>query len=397
MFKIIKKDQTSWARAGQLETAHGTVLTPAYSIVGTHGSVQCLPSSFLPDSKTQLIISNTYHLWQSHQKNGGISQLPRVHDLLGKELPIITDSGGFQVFSLGFSREHAVGKVSDIFPKQQQEFKRQFAPGKNLVRITEGGAFFSTEENGEQFLGPALSIKIQEALGADITLAFDECTSPLHSYQYTKEALRRTHRWAAICLKAKTRSDQKLYGIVQGGEFRDLREESARFINSLPFDGVAIGGSLGQSKTDAWGVLDWTIPLLGETRPRHFLGMGQIEDLFEGVARGIDTFDCVIPTREARHARIWTVDGHFDVTKKIYQINTAPLEKGCACPTCQTISRRTLHQLFKDKDKKAGIFATMHNVFFFNQLMERIRQSILEEKFAELKKEWLAKTKKPLT
>lgn len=195
MFKILKKDPASWARVGMLETPHGIIETPAYVMVGTHGQVRCLPVDLFASTKLQVIIANTYHLWQDHQgPNGEISQLPKVHSLLGHSVPIMTDSGGFQVFSLGFSREHGIGKINNIFPDHQIEFKRQFVPEKNLVRIIEEGVFFTTSSRQEQFLGPVLSIRIQEALGADIILAFDECTSPLHSYEYNREAMERTHR-----------------------------------------------------------------------------------------------------------------------------------------------------------------------------------------------------------
>lgn len=412
MFKILKKDPRSWARAGVIETSHGIIETPAYAIVGTHGQVKCLPAEMLSSTKTQVIISNTYHLWQNHPPNRAepdlagqtrsFDYLPKVHDLLKVNLPIITDSGGFQVFSLGFGREHRIGKVSNIFPRQtaplenwdeQAELGRQGDKEKNLARITEEGVFFTISQGEEQFLGPGLSIRIQEALGADLILAFDECTSPRHSYEYTRQALNRTHRWAKICLENKTSNKQLLYGVVQGGEFQDLREESARFIASLPFQGIAIGGSLGKSKSDAFDVLKWTIPLLGEERPRHFLGIGQVEDLFESVERGVDTFDCVIPTREARHGRIWTSKERYDITKTVHKTDPSSLEFKCQCPSCLTISRAQLHALFKAKDWAAGQYATIHNVYFFNHLMEQIREAIKERRLFDFKKSFLAQTK----
>ncbi|MDO8495197.1 MAG: tRNA guanosine(34) transglycosylase Tgt [bacterium] len=404
MFNIIKKDPESWARVGRLETPHGVIETPAYTIVGTHGEVKCLPREMLAPAKVQVIITNTYHLWlaalersRSGQDNppkfrdeklGGpvnaLENLPRVHDLFGQNIPLMTDSGGFQVFSLGFGREHGVGKVNNNLPPPQAD-----SAEKNLVRITEEGVFFTTAK-GEEFLGPELSMRIQEKLGADIILAFDDFASPLKDHAYTAQAMERTHRWAKICLDQKS-SHQLLYGIVQGGEFQDLRIASAKFINSLPFDGLAIGGSLGKSESGAFDVLKWTIPLLSEDRPRHFLGIGKIEDLFEGVALGIDTFDCVIPTREARHAKIWTGQGSYDITKAIYKVDSTPLERDCLCPTCLKITRQELHALFKAKDQTAGQYATVHNVYFFNHLMEQIRVSIQENNFQKFKKEFLAK------
>ncbi|MDP3731152.1 MAG: tRNA guanosine(34) transglycosylase Tgt [bacterium] len=382
MFRIIKKDQNSWARTGVIETAHGIIETPAYAMVGTHGQIKCLPGEKIPSTKTQLIMTNTYHLWQGFGgEKGEIKNLPTVQSFFGNNTPTITDSGGFQVFSLGFRREHKIGKIAGTAPQDPAVFR----PEKNLVRITEEGAFF-----GDQFLGPELSIKIQEKLGADLILAFDECTSPLHDYQYNKEAMERTRQWAKVCLETKTLNNQLLYGIVQGGGFENLREESAKFINSLPFQGVAIGGTFEKSENGSFSVLRWTIPHLEENKPRHFLGIGLIGDVFESVELGIDTFDCVIPTREARHGGIWTKQGRLDITKAIYQSDESKLEKDCLCPACQTITKAGLHQQFKTKNQKAGENATIHNVYFFNNLMTEIREAIKNNRLQELKKEYLS-------
>lgn len=392
MFKIVKKDPSSLARTGIIETPHGIVETPAYAIVGTHGSIKCLKPETIPATKTQLVISNTYHIWQNSKKPDdkiGLKNLPSVHKLLGQNMPAMTDSGGFQVFSLGFSREHNIGKLGNIFPEEKGQNK-SFRPEKNLVTIMPEGVYFKVGENREEeFLGPELSTKIQERIGADIILAFDECTSPLHNYQYTREAMERTHSWAKICLETKTRNKQMLYGIVQGGEFEDLRVASAKFIGSLPFDGFAIGGSLGKSKSQAFDILKWTIPLLEDSRPRHFLGIGQIADIFDGISLGIDTFDCVIPTREARHGGIWTKTGRIDIKKSLYKDDRSKLDDGCPCPCCQTLSKSELHRLFREKGLRAGENATIHNVFFFNNLMLQIRQAIKDGRFSELKREYL--------
>lgn len=395
MFKIVKKDKNSRARTGVIETPHGLVETPAYAMVGTHGEIKCLPGRLLPQTGTQLVIANTFHLWQDAEAPAvasavasGLSALPKVHELLGQNMPIMTDSGGFQVFSLGFGREHGIGKVGGIFPGER-DLSKGFKPGKNLVAIRPEGVYFKVADEREEFLGPELSIKIQEALGADIILAFDECTSPLHDYGYTKEAMERTHRWAEICLQAKTRKDQLLYGIVQGGEFQDLREASARFINSLPFDGFAVGGSWGKSRSGAFDILKWTIPLLDENRPRHFLGIGNPEDIFEGVELGVDTFDCVVPTREARHGALWTTEGRIDIRRNKYKSDAKKIDEDCRCLFCRTSSRSELYAQFRIADPQAGQNATIHNVHFFNNLMREIRKAIGEGKFAELKKKYL--------
>lgn len=394
MFRIISKDSHSRARTGLLETPHGVVETPAYTIVGTHASIRHLPPELIPATKTQLIIANTYHLWGRAEEIAQTGGLAKVMNWPG---PTMTDSGGFQVFSLGFSREHGIGKVIKLRSDHGRETiaNGQNKPERNLVRITDEGAWFrESPDQPEKFLGPELSIALQEKIGADIIMSFDECTSPLHDHAYTKQALERTHRWAKVCLDSQTRSDQLLYGIVQGGEFQDLREASAKHINSLPFPGFAIGGSFSKSADGDFNVLDWTIPHLDEARPRHFLGIGKIEDLFDGVLAGIDTFDCVIPTREARHGGIWTRSGRYDIHKAIYSQSKNPLEAGCGCDACTSVDQATVHALFKAKDSMAGRYAIIHNLFFFNNLMSLIRQAINAQRLREFRKEFLASNQK---
>lgn len=391
MFTIIKKDIDSLARVGALETSHGTVETPAYTIVGTHANVRCLTPTDISAARTQMVIANTYHLWLTLGEK--LATFEGVHTRLGWQGPMMTDSGGFQVFSLGFSREHGVGKVASIFPGEAANVGRT---DKNLVRITEEGAWFTSDDGVKRFLDAKTSIAIQEKLGADIILAFDECTSPLHSVVYTKNALARTHRWADESLAAKTRSDQFLYGIVQGGAYEALRKESARYIGARHFDGFAIGGSFGgsfgDSRANMLSVLEWSVPFLPEEKPRHLLGIGKIEDLFDGVARGIDTFDCVIPTREARHGALWTARGRYDIKKMKWRGNSEPLEKGCECPACGLwcMTKGELAERFSAKDTDAARIATMHNVYFFNMLMTRIRESIRNRRFSEFKNEFMS-------
>ena len=396
MFKLVKKDKNSRARTGVIETAHGIIETPAYAMVGTHGSIKCLPPEKLPETKTQLVIANTFHLWQDFEKTGktSLAELPPVHRLFGQKMPVMTDSGGFQVFSLGFAREHGIGKIAGFFP-EKNGLDKYSKPERNLVTIRPEGVYFKiSSDRPEEFLGPESSIRIQEALGADIIFSFDECTSPLHDYKYTKEAMERTHSWAKTCLEAKTRKDQLLYGIVQGGEFEDLRTASAKFIGSLPFDGFVIGGSLGKSRSSAFDVLKWSIPLLTESHPRHFLGIGNPADIFEGVELGIDTFDCVVPTREARHGAVWTKEGRIDVRKGMYQSDMRKLDENCGCPVCQTLPRAELNRQFRAGDQMAGQNATVHNIFFFNNLMSQIREAIKEGRFQQLKSEFLSRLNK---
>ncbi len=405
MFKITSQDPSSRARTGLLTTAHGTIETPSYVMVGTHANVRTLTPKDLDTTGTQLVIANTYHLWR--RKGASLSEYKGLHDELGWNGSIMTDSGGFQVFSLGAAREHGVSKIANIFPEERKKESNRIE--KNLVRITEEGVYFADPQynNGEEeYLDAERSIAIQEKLGADIILAFDECTSPLHSYEYTKEATLRTHRWAARSLQAHTRPmdvghplGQLLYGIVQGGMFEDLRLLSGSYIASLPFDGFAIGGSLGKSRADMLKVLEWTMPHLPDNRPRHLLGIGTIEDLFACVRYGIDTFDCVIPTREGRHGAVWTRCGRIDIKRGKYDGDMAPLEEGCKCPVCidEKTTKHELYWLFRKKatpqgwtyDPEGGRRATIHNVYFFNALMADIRTAISEGRFEEFSKQVL--------
>lgn len=413
-FEEIKKDKESYARAGIVRNKFGEQMTPFYVFAGTHGYVRTLEPQDLRDLSVKGLVANTFHLWQNpgHLKvkeNGG---LHKHMDYTGF---IMTDSGGFQVFSYGASREHGVLKVGNVFPGEQKDPTKPhsgispvrekslqaaeavrgtaFSNGVSKVRITEDGAYFTLDDK-EHFLDAKKSIEIQQALGADVILAFDECTSPKHDYEYVKESLARTNRWALESITAKT-SDQALFGIIQGSNFRDLREESAQFITSQPFGGIAVGGSLGDTKQEMHVILDWLAPIL-ETRPnwqRHLLGIGQIDDLFEGVERGIDTFDCVIPTREARHGSAWTKNGRFDIWKSLFKNDTRKLEDDCECLACQKYTRKELHEMRRANSLEVGKMLTIHNIYFFQNLMAQIRQSILDGRFKEFKKEFLSNLK----
>ncbi|MGC9611123.1 MAG: tRNA guanosine(34) transglycosylase Tgt [Minisyncoccia bacterium] len=384
-FEISKKDRRTNARAGVLKTPHGEVETPSYVVVGTNGAVRCLGSEDIPKTKTQIIIANTYHLWRG--LGDKLESFPGLHKFMGWNGAIMTDSGGFQVFSLGFGREHGMGK---FFPKETPSLAKQ----KNLVKITNDGAHFN-DDYGESYLDAETSIKIQEKLGADIIVAFDEPTSPIHDYKYTKESLERTHAWALRSLKAQTRKDQWLYGVVQGGAFKDLREESAKFIGSQPFHGFAIGGSYGESmgapREQMLSVIKWSVARLPEEKPRHLLGIGKIEDVFDAVELGMDTFDCVIPTREARHGGLWTKFGRFDIKKGFWRGSFMKIQGDCKCPVCENlgVTRGELREMFKTRHPNAARYATIHNVFFFNDLLEDIRRSIKEGRFLEFRREFL--------
>ncbi len=375
-----------------IRTRQGYIETPQFIPVATVASVRALGSDDLRALGVQAIFANTYHL---HLRTGEdlIRRMGGLHRFMSFDGPIFTDSGGFQAFSLGLGREHNISKIGSIFPQGRLSAERR----ENLTRITdEGVAFKSLIDGGWHFLDPRSAMRIQSRLGSDIIMAFDECTSPLSDYDYTREAMERTHRWALQSLRYHDRR-QAIYGIIQGGWFEDLRRESADFIRSLPFDGIAIGGSLGNCKEDMHQVLDWVIPRLDE-RPRHLLGIGEIPDIFECVERGIDTFDCVHPTRIARRGNLYIspasggcIENKFRISIKssIFKDDKRPVDPRCGCPTCRMYSRAYLRHLYISKELSYFRAATVHNVFFMLQLMESIRRWIRDGRFSALKRRWM--------
>lgn len=326
----------------------------------------------------QAVLANTYHLYlrpgpEIIAAHGGL------HRFMGWSGPMFTDSGGFQVFSLGAGLEHGIGKLG-MFPDEEPDGRRRAGTGKSparLMKVDDDGVSFRSHIDGSAHrLTPEISIQIQERLGPDIMLAFDEPTSPLHDERYTRRALFRTHKWADLCLAARTRDDMALYGIVQGGAFAAPRVQSAQFIGQRPFEGFAIGGSLGKTKADMARVLDWSVPELPRDRPRHMLGIGEPEDLFDCVRRGIDTFDCVSPTRLARRGVLYTPSGKMNVTRAPYRDDTGPLVDGCACEMCHTFSRAYLRHLFVAEELTAHTIASYHNLHYIVGLTARIREAV---------------------
>ncbi len=359
-------------------------------VVGTAGSVKGVTPAELRELGAEVLLANTYHLFLRPGPDV-VKQLGGLHRFMAWDGPIVTDSGGYQVFSLGFGLEHGVGKQIGTFPGEVVPRTRGQAP--RLVRTDADGATFTSHIDGSrQRLTPEVSMAVQEALGADIALAFDEPTSPLHDAAYTGRAMQRTHDWARRCLAARSRSDQALYGIVQGGAFAELRTESARFIGGLPFEGVAIGGSLGKSKADMHSVLEWSVPHVPEYWPRHLLGIGEPEDLFACVALGVDQFDCVAPTRLARHGRLYTARGRLTITHPEFRDDPSPVEDGCTCYTCSTgFSRAYVRHLFVASELLAYTLASLHNLHFILQLMLLIRRSVREDRLDEARDEFLSR------
>lgn len=341
------------ARAGKFQTPHGELLTPVFAPVGTQASVKSLTPVQLMDLGASLILANTYHLYL-RPGDELIAEMGGLHQFMHWSGPILTDSGGFQVFSLA----------------------------KNRSIDKDGVTFRSHIDGSSHRLGPEKSISIQENLGADIIMAFDECADP-YDKAYSKLAMSRTHSWAERCLQVKTRSDQALFGIVQGGIFEDLRRESAEFIASLGFPGIAIGGlSVGETKLEMHNILELLDPLLPDDKPRYLMGVGTPEDLINGVRRGIDIFDCVLPTRLARHKAGMTRYGErLNLVNAKYARDSQPLDVDCQCYTCQNFSRSYIRHLIIAKEMLSATLLSIHNLHTLIVLINDIRQAILAGEF----------------
>jgi len=377
-FKIIKKSKRSKARLGVLKTKNGVVETPCLVPVATQAVVKTLTSKEVEQTKTQILISNTFHL---HLKPGEkiIKKTGGLHKFMNWKKPLMTDSGGFQIFSLGFGRDLNIGKILKYFPGKNAEIiKRNKQP--KFLKITQEGVHFQSCLDGRKlFLGPKESIKIQENLGADIIFTFDECTAPLSSLEYVKKALERTHNWAKICVSAK-KSKQALFGIVQGSRFKKLRQESAKFINSLGFDGFGIGGDLGRSKETMKKILNWTMPLFDEKKPRHLLGIGRLEDIEDIIREGIDLFDCTVPTHYARRGIAFISSGKINLRQSKFLKDKNSLDNKCNCPVCRNYKRNYISHLLRAKEITALRLLTFHNLYFFNTFIEKIRKKIKKGK-----------------
>ena len=372
-FRILKKSTKSRARLGVISTPHGEVETPTFIPVATRASARLMDSQELAASQAQMLICNTFHLHIAPgeklvQKAGGI------HGFMQWDKPLMTDSGGFQVYSLGFGTDHKMGKILKDAPKESLD--KWATPSK--VTIGEDGVEFNSPMDGKRlFLGPRESIRIQEKLGADIMFAFDECPSPLASVEYLHKSLEKTHRWARICLETRSSKLQALYGIVQGGAHKDLRLESARLIGALPFDGFGVGGEFGYDKKTMGKMLALTHDALPQEKPRHVLGVGHPED-FEVIAKaGGDTFDCIAPTHYARRGVLFTSKGRLDLrAPAMVKRIDRPIDKTCKCPVCTTYSLGYVSHLIRANELTGMMLATTHNVYYFNALAAHLRRRI---------------------
>lgn len=349
------------ARTGRLTTAHGAIETPVFMPVGTQGTVKSLCPTDLHDLGAQIILGNTYHLYL-RPGDELVARLGGLHRFMGWDGPILTDSGGFQVFSLS-----------------------------GLRRITEEGVTFSSHIDGSKHLfSPEKVISIQRNLGSDIMMVLDECVPFGADRAYTEKSLALTTRWAARCRKAHPSGDrgQLLFGIVQGGFFKDLRAESARQLIDLDFEGYALGGlSVGESRAEMYDILDDATPLLPADKPRYLMGVGAPRDLLAGMAAGIDMFDCVLPTRNARNGTLFTTKGKVNIKRAEYREDDSPLDPDCPCYACRTFSKAYLRHLYIARELLSYRLNTLHNLTFFSKMMERARQAIREGRFAAFRRE----------
>jgi queuine tRNA-ribosyltransferase len=397
-YKIEKELPGRLARAGVLSTAHGEIRTPAFIAVATKANVKAIPSAAFSALGIQGIISNTYHLYLSPGENL-VEKAGGIHEFMGWDGPVMTDSGGFQVFSLGAGFGKKISKfLPEEAPKEEGVaiFDEDLATSHGkLAVVDEDGVSFTSHLDGTLHrFTPERSIEIQHKLGADIIYAFDECTAPNADREYQKEAMDRTHRWAERSLKAHrqnigSNATQAIYGIVQGGQFADLRIESAKEIATMDFDGFGVGGSF--SKRDILGILDKVNQELPKEKPRHLLGIGEPEDLFIGVAAGIDTFDCVLPTRNGRTGGMYTRGGKKQLPNAEFREDFGPLDEGCECGVCQRYTRAYVHSLFRSREMLGQILLSQHNVFFLTSLCAKIRESVLDGTFEKFRDDFLSR------
>ena len=354
-FEIIKKDRSSRARLGRVETDHGSFTTPAFLPVGTQGSVKSLTPEELVEIGVEAILGNTYHLYlrPGHEI---IGRLGGLHTFIHWERPILTDSGGFQIYSLG-----------------------------SLRKISEDGVTFQSHLDGSShFLTPEKVMEIQTALGSDIAMVLDECVPYPSPFEYVKAAMERTSHWAKRSLEVRRENDPALFAIVQGGLHRDLREESAQTLVEIGFQGYAIGGlSVGEPKPAMLDVLAWTTPLLPENAPRYLMGVGTPEDILDAVMLGVDFFDCVLPTRNARNGTLFTSLGKMSIKQAQYAEDGRSVDETCACYTCRHYSRAYLRHLYLSKEILSSRLNTIHNLYYYINLLVKIREAIQEDRLLD--------------
>lgn len=360
-FNLIKTCTGTKARAGELVTPHGEVPTPVFLPVGSQATVKTLTPQEIKSIGFSMLLANAYHLYLRPGASL-IEELGGLHNFMGWDGAILTDSGGYQIFSLAGLRE-----IND-----------------------EGVSFRSHIDGSQHFITPELAIKIQQSLGADIIMVLDECPPSDADFNRTRRAMNRTHLWAARCRQAHQRDDQQLFAIVQGGVFPELRRRSAEYLTSLDFPGYAIGGlSLGEPKEVTWRITEQTVEILPKDKPRYLMGVGSPEDIIEAVSMGIDIFDSALPTRIARNGALFTRLGRVNIENSKYKKMAEPLDPDCNCYTCKNFSAAYLHHLFRCRELLALRLATIHNLTFISNLMADIREAILKDTFASFKDDFL--------
>ena len=360
-YELVAEDRKTGARAGLLHTPHGVFKTPMFMPVGTQATVKTVTPEELEEMGAQIILSNTYHLFL-RPGTELIHEAGELHRFMNWNKGILTDSGGFQVFSLGAMR-----------------------------KITEEGVYFRSFLDGsKQFLSPEISIRAQEDLGSDIAMASDECIPYPADYEYARKSTERTTRWAKRCIKAHQRTDRGIFGIIQGGMYKDLRKQSAMEISSLPFDGMAVGGlSVGEPHDLMYDILEETIQWMPKGKARYLMGVGTPDCLVEGVARGVDMFDCVFPTRVARNGMAMIHTGRMNMKNKQYERDFRPIEESCGCYTCRNYTRAYIRHLYKSEELLAFRLVTIHNLYFLLQFMRDMREAIVQGNFSEFREHFM--------
>ena len=394
-FKIEKKIDGALGRAGVVSTAHGEIQTPCFVPVGTKATVKGVTPEMLSALGAQIALANTYHLYLQ-PTDELVRDAGGLHKFMNWNKPLMTDSGGFQVFSLGVAYGKGISKIlhpADVGHQIPERSSADDGVPKLATVGNDGVSFRSHIDGSSHYITPEKSIEIQHTLGADIIFAFDECTSPTDTLRYQEEALMRTHNWADRCLRKHNELSETdaspiaLFGVVQGGRDEGLRRRSAKFFAERDFDGYGIGGSF--DKDDLHSAVRWCNEELPEDKPRHLLGIGEPEDLFLGVENGVDFFDCVAPSRNARTGALYTREGKINILNTVFQKEFKPIQDGCKCYTCANYTRAYIAHLFRAKEMLGGTLATIHNLHFITNLVDQMRASIINDTFFEFKKEFL--------
>ncbi|MCA9344332.1 tRNA guanosine(34) transglycosylase Tgt [Candidatus Saccharibacteria bacterium] len=394
-FKITHQDSSTSARVGVLHTPHGDIQTPAFIVGGTQATVKALTNEMVKDIGGQAVLANTYHLMlrpgaELIEKSGGLAKF------MNWDGPTFTDSGGFQVFSLGMAYKKGIDAVAH---SSKGDAKQATSSGSQLAKVDDDGVSFRSHLDGSRLrMTPESSMQLQWQIGADVHMAFDELTSPLAEEKYLRIAMNRTHAWAKRCVAEHQKQwaehakqgkpYQSLWGVVQGARNKDLRIESAKFMASLDLDGYGIGGVFEPGEIPT--VVKWVCDNLPPEKPRHLLGIGSaVSDLFLSVEQGIDTFDCIAFTRQARNGSLYTDQGRINITNKKFKTDFGPIDDNCSCYTCQNYSRAYINHLLRASEILGLTLASIHNEYFVVHLVDRIRQSIIDGNLQELKKKYI--------